>query len=459
MVRLIKIELCTEDKSGVRVLAKEYLAISDISSYQNDFRYLPTYGPSYIDFYNEPNNMRIKKFNSSVTEDNFNCIVNDLSSNSYTPLEASGSHYIARLLMGISSSLITESFSPDKDPKYFKVPPEVEFVCFIIIDECTMIDSRYKNGKINFQLCIGTNGHEEAGCDNESEPIEPIQLTSTMPIYLSYERAKPCLCLRFRSEDMRHVMFKVNYIEKKLIQMSDIYNQIKSILWLKTFDSNDLKKANNLYESFLNTINRMKDFIKHDFLKKNYISEFNKKRIKQIKVELNNLADVINLLFRLTHKFRQSKSNESFKFYIDLIIRNSVIKIKKHLEEPFSYFPDVNLWFLFNREKIGVCNMICNDVIWSDEEDKRGCISAKKVYTDVKSLKAGEFEDPERQNLARIKMFAWMGSIDELDSVLIQKISSSNYEFNKNNVNGLALPKIVYFEGKFYNNLSFLIKE
>lgn len=393
--------------------------------------------------------MRIKKFNSSKNEDNFNSMVNDLSSNSYTPLEASGSHYVARLLMGISSSLIMDSFGLVKKPSHFKVPPVTEFVCFIIIDECTMIDSRYMNGMINFQLCIGTNGHEEAGCDNETEPVEPIQLTSTMPIYLSYERAKPCLCLRFRSEDMRHIMFKINFIEKKLSQLSEIYEQIKNILWLKNFDSNDLKKANNLYESFLYTINRLKEFIKLEFLKKSFITQFNKCRIKQIKMELNNLADVINLLFRLTHKFRQSKSNESFKFYIDLIIRNTVIKMKKHLEEPLSYFPDVNLWFLFNRQKIGVCNMICKDVVWSDEEDKCGCISAKKVYTDVKSLKTVDFEDPERQNLARIKMFAWMGTIDEVNSVLIEKISSSNYEFDPKNVNGLALPKSVYFGGTF----------
>ncbi|RMZ98955.1 fer-1 4, partial [Brachionus plicatilis] len=94
LVRLLKIELCSEDASGVRVLAKEYLVISDISNYHNDLNYLPTYGPSYIDFYNEPNNMRIKKFNSQSQED-FNPLVHEPCSNSYTPLEASGSHYIA----------------------------------------------------------------------------------------------------------------------------------------------------------------------------------------------------------------------------------------------------------------------------------------------------------------------------------------------------------------------------
>lgn len=446
---MLKIELCTEDKSVVRVLAKEYLVISDISNYHNNLNYLPTYGPSYIDFYNEPNNMRVKKFDNAKGEDSINPLVHEPCTNSYTPLEAAGSHYIARVLLGISSTPVTNSSNRTESPIYFKVPPEAEFVCYIIIDECTMIDSRYMNGKINFKLCIGTNGHEDlAPGTNQSEPVRPIQLSPTMPIYLSYEHQKPCLCLRFRSEDMRHIMFKINYIEKKLCQLNEIYQQIKKILWLKNFDSNDLKKANNLYEYFLNTINRMKEFIKQDFLKKSYTSEFNKHRIKQIKMELNNLADVIKLLFRLTHKFRQSKSNENFKFYIDLIIRNTMIKIKKYLNEPFSYFPDVNLWFMFNEQKVGVCNLKCNDVVWSPEEDKRGCISAKKVYTNVKSLKAADFDEPERQNLARIRLFAWMGTNDEVDSVLSEKISSSNYEFNGSELNELGLPISVYFAGK-----------
>lgn len=89
-------------------------------------------------------------------------------------------------------------------------------------------------------------------------------------------------------------------------------------------------------------------------------------------------------MFELASKFQNSASNENYKFYIDIIIKNAILKIEQYNREPLSYFPDVSLWLLRNNQKVGVCTIKANDVIWSENHDEKGSICAKMIYTDVK---------------------------------------------------------------------------
>lgn len=176
LVRLCKIELCAVDPSGERVLSTEYLAINDISNFLNDVQYLPTYGPRYVDLYNEPNNKRIKRtFSSGTGDDDFSNSGSANNSNShsssrsshdtYLPLVAKGAFYVARLYMSIysmsaarPSSVLKESLQTNNSlsQELMINPREKRFVAFAIINEVTMIDSRYLNGELSFQLCIGS---------------------------------------------------------------------------------------------------------------------------------------------------------------------------------------------------------------------------------------------------------------------------------------------------------------
>jgi hypothetical protein len=247
-------------------------------------------------------------------------------------------------------------------------------------------------------------------------------------------------------------MFKINFIMSKLAELTHAYNQIKALIWNSELSETSLSEAEPHFKKSIKLISQIRDFIKQDFLSKTYATEFNKLKLAHVKLILTQLSDVLNLLFKLLNKFKESKSNENFKFYVDLIVRNAFVKIKKYIGEPFSYFPDVSLWFMFNSQPVGVTNFKCSDVVWSQDEHKRGCVSGKMLNTDVKSLKVNDFDNPETKDIARIKVFTWMGALDEVDAVLKERIKSCNLEYDEQDVNDLQLPRFVYYDGEFQLN-------
>lgn len=58
--------------------------------------------------------------------------------------------------------------------------------------------------------------------------------------------------------------------------------------------------------------------------------------------------------------------------------------------------------------------MKARHLIWSSDEKKRGRICARMIHTDVKSLRENEFADPVKENMARVRLFAWLRRADQV---------------------------------------------
>ena len=179
-------------------------------------------------------------------------------------------------------------------------------------------------------------------------------------------------------------------------------------------------KIPDFYQNIVRIVDEVKKFFDDEFSEKttNYITNFEEFRAKQIKALFQNIVDLFNIYFKLVLKFKNSSSNENFRYYIDLIVKNCVAKIKRYSEEPLSYFPDASLWLFFNNKPVGVCSIKSEDIIWSSNEDKKGIISNLMVYTDVKSLDPNDFNHPERENIARIRIFINLVHTSELHDLL-----------------------------------------
>ena len=182
LVRLFKIELCSESRFTTTVLATEYLDIDSISDYRTNDHFFPTLGPSYIDLYSEPENLRVKPFDlaeENIQKEQLNRNEVEIrgkvdkkkehlnNTKTYVPISGStpgGGEYIARLMMGIKSvkaepyknkcqDLNNQSEILNSVSNALKKSKK-SFTLFCLISECIICDSRYQ-GNLSFQICIG----------------------------------------------------------------------------------------------------------------------------------------------------------------------------------------------------------------------------------------------------------------------------------------------------------------
>ena len=151
-----------------QILATEFLDLDQISLYTKEYA-LPYFNTNFIDLYTQPSNLRfnynksndffIEKFKAifDLTEAKNSAYEVNKITRSFIPtpnLDATDGYYVSRLLIGIDSEeLHYYKNDNSKSVELNKIPRE-EFVCFVLINEAYMIDSRYKTD-LNFRLCIG----------------------------------------------------------------------------------------------------------------------------------------------------------------------------------------------------------------------------------------------------------------------------------------------------------------
>ena len=147
----------------------------------------------------------------------------------------------------------------------------------------------------------------------------------------------------------------------------------------------DLSEAKKLLIKILDLLLMIKEYLKSRFLKNTpFKTKFDKFRVNQITNQLSIIVELLNLMVNLSEKFSCSKSNESFKYYVDLIVNNSIEHIKKYNEDPFQLFPNINLLLLFNQTPVGVCSLKAQDLVWSKNDQEIGIHCRKIIYCDVK---------------------------------------------------------------------------
>jgi hypothetical protein len=209
---------------------------------------------------------------------------------------------------------------------------------------------------------------------------------------------------------------KQKYLEY-LKNFTDCNHRKLSIIELNSKLKIQIELYSNL-KDIQKIVNSVKVFLEEN--KK--INTFEKARHKLIIDTFKNIYELVELFANLCIKFDNPESNKNFEKRIDDIIVDCIARLKKYLEEPFCYFPDASLWLLFNDKPVGVCTLKSEDIIWSSDEYKRGIISAKKVYTDIKSLNPNDFDHPERENIARIRTFFSLLHESQLDEFLENKL-------------------------------------
>jgi hypothetical protein len=116
-------------------------------------------------------------------------------------------------------------------------------------------------------------------------------------------------------------------------------------------------------------------YLKRVFLKNEFLTELNKHRIKHFQIELRKIHDFVQSLSKFDKNFRKLRFMQ---------IKDSLEEINNFLGEPFSYFPDLNIFMISDQEPIGLCKIKSHDVIWSNNHREIGSICNKMIYTNIK---------------------------------------------------------------------------
>ena len=145
----------------------------------------------------------------------------------------------------------------------------------------------------------------------------------------------------------------------------------------------DLNLAKQIFNRILDIFKLISNCL-DEFKNSLVFTKFDSFRCKQIQYRMSIITELLTLIKNLSEKFNGSKSNKNFLIYIDLIIRNSINCIYKYNNDPFYYFPDINLKLLCNQKVIGIRSIKAHKVIWSDKKLEIGDECAKAVYSNIK---------------------------------------------------------------------------
>ena len=130
-----------------------------------------------------------------------------------------------------------------------------------------------------------------------------------------------------------------------------------------------------MYEHYMKEILKIQTYLKSIYLTKHAITELDKNRARQLICELTTILEVVDSLPKTEANFRKLRYNQ---------IRDCIDRLRHYLVEPFSFFPDVNLWLLADGIPIGVTTIHSNDIIWATNDLEKGSICNNLVYTDIK---------------------------------------------------------------------------
>lgn len=143
-------------------------------------------------------------------------------------------------------------------------------------------------------------------------------------------------------------------------------------------ESND----NNIYDYYLKEILKIQKYIKSIYLSNNSITDLEKNRASQLLYELSAIVEVVQSLPDTDFSFKKLRFTQ---------IKDSIDRLNHYLTEPFSFFPDVNIWLISDKEPIGICTIHSNDIVWSKNESEKGCICNELIYTDIKVFFLNKF--------------------------------------------------------------------
>ncbi|RWS22681.1 Otoferlin-like protein, partial [Leptotrombidium deliense] len=413
----IKIQIYDSSTGTDDIIATHYIPISKISN-NGDDGFLPTFGPSYVNFYGAPRDS---------SDDDYEHLNNGLQE---------GVAFRGRVLLSISTEII-ETVESEKERVTVKQIPalegkswgnEQEYLLFGTIFDSNMISSKYAEKPISYELSIGdpddidgdgmvTDLDKKALKDYKgiSAPFKPVKASTNIgkdtSYCLQFGDEKPSVFVKLKNIDEKRRLYNSNIVSSIItnfviifkINYNKVNNNETGIRDVEAICDSELPDAQRrllgVIEQFTEECCKFRDSIDNGIGLENK-TKLDKERTKLSKEVFENVIQNADAMKELVFK----SSAEQV-----LTVCYTILEKLRNIEEEIqNSIPDIIISMMANGKRVAFAKLSARDYIFSSKNNEKGkyCGSIKTYFLFSPSKSSFKLRN-------KIDAYIWFGCVED----------------------------------------------
>ncbi|KAH0549066.1 hypothetical protein KQX54_005671, partial [Cotesia glomerata] len=383
------------DSCRSKTLATFTLNLAKLSN-SSEYGFLPTYGPSFIQFYN-----------GTSEGSEFSCV---------SKCQNTRPIYQGRVLLSLKTEI------DDSEAPIFtgnKLWSTEEYLLVGIVYDANMIDrSRFMRKPISFEITIGNVGSnifpsKMETYDQLSNQVildkRPAFVSSTAPRltattdgkfnYLPLGSNKPCMYvkswwpnLEWRVSNTNSLSYIANFLENMLSELETLI-AVENPTTYETYNTviESLKRYCMEYLSILDT---------DIYYENGGTTELDRHRINLCHYCIQDIITMINVNGKLlNNNYIKIAMLHAYKYL------TSIRQISKDHS-----FPDVFIWMIAGSKYVAVARLPTSEIIFAEDKMSRGTKCGQRINLFMKDITDGFVDESVDYSACNIEIFLWFGN-------------------------------------------------
>ncbi|NXT62655.1 OTOF protein, partial [Chaetops frenatus] len=378
LCRRVKIQVWDEGSMNDVALATHFIDLKKISNEQEGTLspgFLPTFGPAWINLYGSPRNHSLIDDHQELNEG-----------------FGEGVSFRGRLFLEIAVEILSGGAQKFE-----------EFLLFGTFFEATMIDRKFGDKPITFEVSVGKCVKVLSKAEREPQEQEddslcavrapnnvsllclPLNCSVTLMIcsppcfhrnyqYLPYDERKPCICVKSCWGNQTFRLYSSNTLEKMADHLEESLEQVKDLI--KVSESEAEEKMKKTLNGFINQ---------------------------------SSIYCLSCLQEAMSSDAKGIVQQQKKKMPLDEMIRETqrfIDKIRFLVDEPQNTVPDVFIWMISNNRRVAYARVPAKNILYSPAKEQRG--------KDCGKIKTHFLKLPGKRPLgwtvqAKVDIYLWLG--------------------------------------------------
>ncbi|NXH42886.1 OTOF protein, partial [Dicaeum eximium] len=373
LCRRVKIQVWDEGSMNDVALATHFIDLKKISNEQDGTLspgFLPTFGPAWINLYGSPRNHSLIDDHQELNEG-----------------FGEGVSFRGRLFLEIAVEILSGGAQKFE-----------EFLLFGTVFEATMIDRKFGDKPIIFEVSIGkcVQVLSKARREPQEQGEHPTTflcsllclllncsvsfMLCSLPCfhrnyqYLPYDERKPCVCVKSYWGSQTFRLYSSNTLEKMADHLEESLEQVKDLI--KVSETAAEEKMKKTLNGFINQ---------------------------------SSIYCLSSLQEAMSSDAKGIVQQQKKKMPVDEMIRETqsfIDKIRFLVDEPQNTVPDVFIWMISNNKRVAYARVPAKNILYSPAKEQRG--------KDCGKIKTHFLKLPGKRPLgwtvqAKVDIYLWLG--------------------------------------------------